>query len=46
MEQTGDPEKHRIGNGQAIMLSFNPAGVDPGPPAAARLPLPGLTPEA
>lgn len=45
--QTGPPEKHRIGNGQAITLSFNPAGVDPGPPpAAARLPLPRLTPEA
>ncbi len=47
VEQSGDPEKHRIGNGEAIMLSFNPEGVDPGPPpAAARLPLPRLTPEA
>jgi hypothetical protein len=32
---------------EAVTLSFNPAGVDPGPPpAAARLPLPRLTPEA
>lgn len=46
-EQQGDPESHRIGNGEAITLSFNPAGVDPGPgPAAARLPLPDITPEA
>lgn len=47
VEQRGDPEKHRIGNGEAVTLSFNPEGVDPGPPpAAARLPLPRLTPEA
>lgn len=46
-EQQGDPEKLRIGNGQAITLSFNPSGVDPGPgPTAGRLPLPKLTPEA
>ena len=43
----GDPGAHRIANGEAVTLSFNPAGVDPGPPpAAARLPLPRLTPEA
>lgn len=47
VEQQGDPEKHRIGNGEAVTLSFNPDGVEPGPPpAAARLPLPRLTPEA
>ena len=46
-EQRGDPGAHRIGNGEAVTLSFEPAGIDPGPPpAAARLPLPRLTPEA
>lgn len=47
VEQRGDPDSLHIGNGQAITLSFNPAGVDPGPgPAAARLPLPDITSEA
>jgi len=47
VEQQGDPDAHHIGNGEAVTLSFNPAGVDPGPgPAAARLPLPDITPEA
>ena len=47
VEQQGDPGRHRIGNGEAVTLSFNPVDVDPGPPpAAARLPRPRLTPEA